>query len=543
MVKGVRGSNVLFCLFLVFILSFGLIGGCGSSGGNSNQTTNNIQFIDITSQAGLSYVHSFATGGPVGEPQLISGGVAAGDYDKDGWVDLYVARGSIGPNLLLRNLGNGTFVDVGESAGVDLSGIVTSGPTFADFSGDGFLDLFLGGISPTKISLFVNNGNGTFSDITASVPQDGISSRNTFSVAFSDYDLDNDLDFFMTHWGSGVVNGTSEHLWRNNGDSTFTDVSTESGISATYQGVQDFTFAPNFADINNDGYPDILLSGDFGTSQVFVNQKNGTFTNTTDTNVITDENAMGAAVADYDNDGDLDWFVSSIYDPNMDAEANWGISGNRLYRNKGDGTFDDVTIQAGVEHGFWGWGSCFADFDNDGNLDLVHVNGFGLSAQDTAFEFFEDPTRLFMSNGNGTFTEKALKLGLDDVGQGRGVVCFDFDRDGDVDLFIANNNQAPKLFRNDGGNNNDFLNVKLNGLPPNTEGVGSRVTIAIGNKAQMRELNAGSNFVSQNPVLAHFGLGDAELIDEVRVDWLDGETTLLTNVPINQFLIVDHPNL
>ena len=256
-VKGLRGSNFIFGLLLVIILSFGLIGGCGSSGGNSNQTTNNIQFIDITSQAGLSYAHSFATGGPVGEPQLISGGVAAGDYDKDGWADLYVTRGSIGPNLLLENLGNGTFKDVGATAGVDLSGIVTSGPTFADFSGDGFLDLFLGGISPTKISLFINNGNETFSDITASL--DGILSRNTFSVAFGDYDLDNDLDFFMTHWGSGTVSGSSEHLWRNNGDSTFTDVSTESGISATYQGAQDFTFAPNFADINNDGYPDSCL--------------------------------------------------------------------------------------------------------------------------------------------------------------------------------------------------------------------------------------------------------------------------------------------
>ena len=538
-----RGSNIVFSVFLVFVLSFGLIGGCGNSGGNSNQTNTNIRFTNVTSQAGFNYSHGFALGGPRGEPQLISGGVAAGDYDNDGWVDLYVARGDIGPNLLFRNNGNGTFSEVGLSAGLALSGIISSGPTFADFSGDGFLDLFIGGVTPTNVSLFVNNGNGTFSDITAGASQTGVSSSNTFSAAFGDYDLDNDLDLFMTHWNSGNVNGSSEHLWRNNGDNTFTDVSTASGIAATYQGKLDFTFTPNFADINNDGHPDILIAGDFGTSQTFVNQTDGTFVNTTDTNVITDENGMGAAVADYDNDGDLDWFVSSIYDPNMMAEANWGVSGNRLYRNKGDGTFDDVTVQAGEEHGFWGWGSCFADFDNDGNLDLFHVNGFGFAPGGQSFEYFEDPSRLFMSNGNGTFTEKALKLGLDDVGQGRGIVCFDYDRDGDVDLFITNNSQSPKLFRNDGGNTNNFLNVKLNGLPPNTEGVGARVTITLENKAQMRELHAGSNFVSQNPVLAHFGLGEAELINEVQIDWLDGETTVLQNVTPNQFLIVDHPNL
>ena len=534
--------KILCSVFLVFILSFGLIGGCGGSGNNADQTNTNIQFANVTSQAGFNYSHGFILGGAMSEPQLISGGVAAGDYDNDGWVDLYVVRGTIGPNLLFKNNGNGTFTEVGQSAGLDLSGIISSGPTFADFSGDGFLDLFIGGVSPTNVSLFLNNGDGTFSNITTSAYQTGVSSNNTYSAAFGDYDLDNDLDLFMTHWGSGNANGSSEHLWRNNGDNTFTDVSIAAGISATYQGNQDFTFTPNFADINNDGYPDILLSGDFGTSQVFVNQKDGTFVNTTDTNVITDENGMGSAVADYDNDGDLDWFVSSIYDPNMQAEANWGISGNRLYRNKGDGTFGDVTIQAGVEHGYWGWGSCFADFDNDGNLDLVHVNGFGFARGGPSFEFYEDPTRLFMSNGNGTFTEKALKLGLDDVGQGRGLVCFDYDRDGDIDLFIANNNQPPKLFRNDGGNNN-FLNVKLNGLPPNTEGVGARITITIGNKAQMRELSVGSNFVSQNPVLAHFGLGEAELINEVQIDWLDGETTVLQNVTSNQFLIVDYPNL
>lgn len=539
----IKLPNLVVSSVLIIMISFGLIGGCSSSN-NNNQNNVEIRFTDVTSQAGFNYLHGFATGSPRDEPQLISGGVAAGDYDNDGWVDLYVARGTIGPNLLFRNQGNGSFQEVGQAAGIGISGVISSGPTFADFTGDGFLDLFIGGISPTPVSFFVNNGDGTFSDISGGATLNPVSKDNTFSAAFGDYDMDNDLDLFMSHWNSGTTIGSTRQLWRNNGDSTFSDVSNGSGISATYQGVTDFSFAPNFSDINNDGYPDLLIAGDFGTSQVFLNQTDGTFLNTTDTNVITDENGMGAAVGDYDNDGDLDWFVSSIYDPDMEVEGNWGISGNRLYQNNGDGTFNDVTIEAGVEHGFWGWGSCFADFDNDGNLDLVHVNGFGFVAEDAAAEFFEDPTRLFMSNGDGTFSEKAFKLGLNDVGQGRGVVCFDYDRDGDIDLFIANNNQAPKLFRNDGGNNNNFLNVKLNGLPPNTEGIGAKITLLITDgQNQIREIRAGSNFVSQNPAYAHFGLGEAEVVNEVQVDWTDGESSNLQNIAPNQFLTIDHPNL
>ncbi len=553
-VNSTRESSIILSILLIIVMSIGLIGGCGGSGGNSgnNSGENNstIIFTDVTSVAGFNYSHGYINA-IESEPQLISGGVAAGDYDNDGWVDLYIVRGSIGPNLLFKNTGNGSFQEVGQFAGVDISGAIGSGPTFADFSGDGFLDLFIGGISfVNKPSLFLNNGNGTFSNISSGQALAELASSSTYSAAFGDYDLDGDLDLYITHWNSTILNGSSEHLWRNNGDNTFTDVSIASGITDAYNQIKEpdflpnFGFAPNFADINNDGYPDILIAGDFGTSQIFINQKNGTFLNTTDPDVVTDENGMGAAVGDYDNDGDLDWFVSSIYDPNMMADGNWGISGNRLYRNKGDGTFENVTLEAGVEHGFWGWGSCMYDFNNDGNLDIAHVNGFGFAPGiPMTAEFFQDPTRVFISNGNGTFTEKALELGLDDTGQGRGIVCFDYDRDGDIDLFIANNSQSPKLFRNDGGNNNNFLSVNLNSPSPNTEGVGARVTVTTGNKVQMRELRAGSNFVSQNPVLAHFGLGGSKLIDEVQVRWLDGQITVLQNVAPNQFLTIDHPNL
>ena len=343
----------------------------------------------------------------------------------------------------------------------------------------------------------------------------------------------------MTHWNSGFVSvdESSEHLWRNNGDGTFTDVSIESGITATYVDLQDFTFTPNWSDINDDGYLDMLIASDFGTSQVFINQMDGTFLNTT-TDVINDRNGMGAAIGDYDNDLDLDWFVSSIYDPNGEPEGNWDIIGNFLYQNNGSGVFSDVTEPAGVEHGFWGWGSCFADLNNDGYLDLIHVNGFSTVS---ATEYFEDPTRVFMSRGNGTFKEQAQELGLVDTGQGRGIVCFDYDKDGDIDIFIANNDQPPRFFRNDGGNTNNYLNIKLNGLAPNTEGVGAKIIITASGKSQIRELRAGSNFVSQNPVYAHFGLGAAEVVQDISVEWPDGSTSDLFNIAANQFLTVDHP--
>ena len=226
------------------------------------------------------------------------------------------------------------------------------------------LDLFIGAVAPAgdltpaEVFIFKNNGNGTFTDSTEDSLLNTISKRHTFSAAFGDYDKDGDLDLFLTHWGSGLIlaEQSTEHLWRNNGDGTFTDVSTPAGITQVFFEKQDFTFTPNWSDINNDGFLDMLIAADFGTSRVFINQTDGTFLNTT-TEVISDENGMGAAVGDYDNDLDLDWFVSSIYDPNGVAEANWGVSGNRLYNNNGSGVFEDVTVDAGVEHGFGAGGA------------------------------------------------------------------------------------------------------------------------------------------------------------------------------------------
>jgi hypothetical protein len=497
-------------------------------------------FTDVTTAAGIDYSHGYASE-EITEPQVMCGGAATGDYDGDGWVDLFAARGDVGPNLLYHNQGDGTFEEVGERAGVAFENSRICGPKFADLDGDRHLDLILPGLEGTPLRIMRNKGDGTFEDMTA---DSGIKTdRDTFSVGVGDYNRDGNADLYLTYWGSDIQ---PDVLWRGTGGGEFVNADAEAGIDWRVFGIHLTNLSQNFADINGDTFADLLVASDFQTTRVLQNSGGGAFANVTDVNVINDENGMGSAVADYDNDGDLDWFVTAIWDP-VKGDSNWGESGNRLYRNQGDGTFEDVTDAAGVREGYWGWAPCFADFNNDGHQDIFHVNGYSENSGTRYVGKYDlwqdDPSRLFIAQGDGTFEERSVALGIDDRGQGRGVSCFDFDRDGDIDIFIANNQQPPKLYRNDGGNQTgDFLHFRVRGRPPNTEGLGTRIYVISGEKRQMRELQVTDNYGSQNPVEAHFGLGKADKVDEVQITWPNGQTTVSRDVVAGESVVMDEPD-
>ena len=520
------------------------------------------RFVDATAEAGIQYEHGYLNPPELDDPEEFGGGVAAGDYDGDGLVDLFVVRGDIGPNLLYRNLGDNVFEDVAVAAGVAYTKSAAenfrhSGPAFADMDGDGDLDLFIGGLEFDPSFVFQNEGDGSFTDVTPGSGMDTIGARHTVSAGFGDYDLDGDLDMFLTHWGTEDGPGVrlhTEHLWRNdsrNGSIRFTDVSLAAGISpdilsdepvaSSYGDGFDYTFTPTFARMNEDRYPDLLIAADFLTSMYFINNGDGTFRNATDRSVIRDRNGMGSAVGDYDGDGDLDWFVTSIWSvPDAVGHQIFEL-GNRLYRNEG-GELSDVTEIAGVRDGGWGWGACFADLDNDGDLDIYHTNGWWVPFEPNNFHV--DTSRFFQSDGNGTFTEVSDGAGLADTERGYAIVCADFDNDGDMDIFQAHRNEtnAGTLWRND-TTGRRYLKVELNGLSPNTEAAGARIKVTAGGQTQLREIMIGSNFTSQNPAVQVFGLDDAEEVDTVEVEWPDGELTTLRSVVSNQTLRLDHPHL
>ena len=451
-------------------------------------------FTDVTAQAGILFEHRYRA---AGEPAYIAGGVAAADVDGDGLVDLFFTSGDQGRCALYKNNGDGTFRDITSLAGLSLSNRFNCGPVFADVDGDDRPDLLVGGLYDAPPLLFRNLGEGRFEDVTATSGL--VIAATTYGGAFADVDRDGDLDLFTAHWAEDEGN----FFWENQGDGRFLPADQRIGLPTPLP----YTFTPNFADINGDGWPDLLLTSDLGNSRLFINNGNGSFDDRTSA-VISDENGMGATVGDYDNDGDCDWFVSAIGTPS---------SGNRLYRNDGAGNLEDVTDQSGVRQGFWGWGAAFADLDNDGWLDIFHVNGF---YGPFAAGYHDTPARLFHNNRDGSFSEMAAAAGIADMGQGRGVVCLDYDGDMDLDIVIANNGGPARLYRNDSGGNGLILD--LIGPPGQRDAVGAVLTIESGPAAgRIHQVRAGNNFVSGDPRLIHLGLGQQETLD-LTVQWPDG---------------------
>ena len=496
---------------------------CEGSGGSF--------FRNVTTDLGLCYDASIADI-QLTEAEKTGGGLGLADIDNDGHPELYVAHGHSTPGKLFSFDGD-RFVER-EDNGIELLGMDLAG-YFIDIDVDGFKDFI--SVQYEGVEVFRNDGTGNFLVHTDATRIDNRTA--TWSMAAADYDLDGDLDLFFTHWGTGITDGGTEYLWKNNGEGVFIDASFRVPIKVTMAAdnlESEYSFTPTFADFDSDGFPDLLIAGDWESSQVLQNAVGGNVFFDFTTEVISDENGMGSAVADYDRDGDLDWFVSSIWDPNASSNG----TGNRLYRNMdGRGTFEDVTDEAGVREGDWGWGSCFADFDNDGHVDLFHTNGF----QEPRPQFHDDPSRLFMSNGDGTFTERAAELGITHTGQGRGIICTDYNDDGKVDIFIANSGNSPTVFMNDHQNDNHYIAIDLVGIGANPEAIGARVTVTTASGSQIDEVRLGTAYLSHGPATLHFGLGEDDSVSSIDVFW-PGPGNLTSRVEmkdVDQRLTITHP--
>jgi hypothetical protein len=490
-----------------------------------------LQFTEATTAAGLTHTH-VPPQGLATMPML--GGGAAADFDGDGWLDLFAVGGGGAPDRLFLNDQDGTFTDVALGWAADRSH-VGGGPAAGDVDGDGWLDLFVAshglptGLGPGAHLLYRNQAGAAFVEdaVAAGVNTGHPSEGDGYGAVFGDPDRDGDLDLFVTAWMSSA--GQGNRYFRNAGDGTFTDATAEA-IPGGLAGVNGFS--ATFADMNGDRWPELLIAADFGTSRYLVNQGDGTYLDATaSSGTGLDSNGMGHTVGDLDGDGLMDWYVTSIH-----SDVPSGYSGNMLYRNLGGDVFAEQAIASGANDGGWGWGTLAEDLDHDGDLDLVETNGWSNA------EWLGERSYLYLNDGSGSFTESGLAAGFTHAGDGRGVVAFDADSDGDRDLVLFLLGGPMTYWRNDlSGPDAHGLLVRLDaagapGVAP--QGVGALVTLSAGGSSQQRQLCGGLGFVTSNPMRAHFGLGAATQADELRVLWPDGTERLLTDVAADTLLDV-----
>lgn len=544
------------------------------------------QFVNVTRQAGIDFVH--ATLPLRSDVYRMTGGAAAGDYDGDGWIDLFLGQ-TDGPPVLYRNLGPDPetgevrFENAASAAGILEPERGANCGLWVDVDNDGDLDLYITATNLPRYFLYINRGDGTFSecalergaDLTSSVPHFGV------SAAAGDYDNDGYPDIVVTEWlFRQLVDDESSglRLLRNLGKDKpgyFVDVTESAGVIMPRGAPQGenvpipdrspVSFAPRFTDLDGDGLVDLAVTSDYGTSRLFWGNGDGTFTDgTVSAGIGTGTNEMGSAIADYDGDGRLEWFVTSIH-----HGARIESEGNRLYRNEGGRIFSDRTREAGVDDTGWGWGAAFFDYDNDAFIDLIATNGLPQLNGEFFARYTAWPTTLWRNNGEGgiatTFSDVGKQCGITDDLSGKGLLTFDYDNDGDLDVFIVNNGSKlhfehgtaptgpmatppedigrPILYRNEGGNRNAWLRVRAVGTVSNRHGLGSLVTVRDSRLPRLLvwEINAGSHFLGQSPAEAHFGLGQfvTDAVEEVTIRWPSGLTQKFSSVPVNRTLVAE----
>jgi hypothetical protein len=530
-----------------------------------------VTFVDVAKEAGVTAPNVW--GGLETKNYIVEAkgsGLAFFDYDHDGWLDIYLTNGvrfgetytpeNAPTSKLYKNNRDGTFTDVTAQSGLARTGWQT-GVCVGDYNNDGWDDLFC--CFWGHNILFKNNGNGTFTDMTKQAGLYGDRERWGSGCTWVDYDRDGFLDLFVCNYieldisrvpapgqtgycqwkgipvmcGPRGLPGGMNILYHNNGDGTFTDVSEKAGILKP--GPRYSITAVSY-DFNNDGWPDIYVAVDSEPSILFENKHDGTFEDVAVMAGVAynedgqEQAGMGVGVADYDGDGWFDIFKTNFQDDTCN-----------LYKNNGDGTFTEVTFMAGigVNTRYVNWGAGFVDYDNDGWPDIFHVTGhvypeiekYNLDAS------FNSPRIVYRNQRNGRFKDVSAQMGpgVTQRFSSRGCAFGDYDNDGDVDVLVLNMNDPPSLLRNDGGNKNNWIKIKLIGTQCNRTAVGARVYVRTGDHTQMNEVATGTSVMSQSDLRLHFGVGRHQVIDSLEVKWpTTWKVEKFSKIPVNQFITI-----
>jgi enediyne biosynthesis protein E4 len=530
-----------------------------------------VQFIDVAEHAGLN-VPTVWGGVEHKRViiETKGSGIAFFDYDNDGWLDIYLtngdrldahwAPGKAPTTHLYKNNRDGTFTDVTEKSGIGRHGWQT-GVCVGDYDNDGWDDLFCTFFGHNI--LFHNNGDGTFTDVTKKAGLTQAKGRWGTGCSFVDYDRDGHLDLFVCNFvhldpdnppspnsasfcqwkgvptmcGPRGLPGDTNILYHNNGDGTFADVSEKAGI---LKPGPRYSITSVCCDFDNDGWPDIYVAVDSMPSILYQNNHDGTFT---DIAVMAgcaynadghEQAGMGLAVADYDCDGWFDIFKTNFADDT-----------SNLYHNNGDGTFSDLSFNSGVgiNNSYVGWGCGFIDYDNDGWTDIVQINGHVYPEIDkyNFGETFKNPRLVYKNMGNGNFKDVSAAMGPGITARysSRGAAFGDYDNDGGMDMLILNMNELPSLLHNIGGKKQNWIKLKLIGTKCNRTAIGARARVITGKHIQMAEVQSGASVMSQNDLRLHFGIGAGTVVDAIEIKWpTTQKIERFTGVKANQILTI-----